>query len=340
GDRVQTDRCAELLRACPKRIVDLRAVGLVRRRRAPDHRALETELHAAFQLRGPGLGIIERDHGKAGHALRRMSAVCGQPVVVDAEALLLEPGVLEPEDAEAERGIEHVGFHTVPLVVLQALRRIPAARPRVGVGALGQKLGQLFWRLASRQTDADGMRGIAFVQEVGALETRWIHDQPRRPVAISTIDALDPEAGRLTHVGISGDQLVVAHVQTPYRVRTVVLARSSPRSERRGVQSKMMPPSTLNDWPVMLRASGEARNTARAATSSGSFGRPSGMAALRRRSISSTVTPSEAARTRRFASDSALSVVPGQIAFTLMLCWASWSDAMRVMLMTAPLEPA
>src|SRR5438128_2167910 len=59
-----------------------------------------------------------------------------------------------------------------------------------------------------------------------------------------------------------------------------------------------------------------------------------------RRNISSTVTPSEAARTRRFASDRALSVVPGQIAFTLMLCCASWSDAMRVMLMTAPLVPA
>src|SRR6266446_3711758 len=105
-------------------------------------------------------------------------------------------------------------------------------------------------------------------------------------------------------------------------------------------QSKMMPPSTLNDWPVMLRAPGEARKTASAAMSSGSFGRPSGMAALRRRSISSTVTPSAAARVRKLASESAVSVVPGQMAFTLMLCGASWRAAMRVILMTAPLLPA
>src|SRR3989442_1512616 len=36
----------------------------------------------------------------------------------------------------------------------------------------------------------------------------------------------------------------------------------------------------------------------------------------------------------------ALGVVPGQMAFTLMLCWASWSAAGRVMPMTAPLLPA
>src|SRR5262245_10467126 len=43
----------------------------------------------------------------------------------------------------------------------------------------------------------------------------------------------------------------------------------------------MIPPSTLNDCPAMLRTQGEARNTASAATS-GSLGRPRGMAALRR----------------------------------------------------------
>ena len=37
-----------------------------------------------------------------------------------------------------------------------------------------------------------------------------------------------------------------------------------------GGQSKMMPPSTLSDWPVMFRAASEARKTARSASSSGS----------------------------------------------------------------------
>src|SRR5262245_27746254 len=158
------------------------------------------------------------------------------------------------------------------------------------------------------------MRRVAFVEEVRALETRRIHDQPGRAVSVLSVHALGPQGGRLAHVRIGGDELGVDHVQPPIcQVR--VVARTSPRD-----QSKMMPPSTLNDCPVILRAPGEARNTASAATSSGSFGRPSGIAALRRFSISSTVTPSEAARTRRLASESALSVVPGQIAFTLMLC--------------------
>jgi hypothetical protein len=66
----------------------------------------------------------------------------------------------------------------------------------------------------------------------------------------------------------------------------------------------------------MLRALRDARNTASSATFSGSFGRPSGMAEFRRRSISSTESPSVAARARRFASESAVLVVPGQIALT------------------------
>jgi hypothetical protein len=90
----------------------------------------------------------------------------------------------------------------------------------------------------------------------------------------------------------------------------------------------------------MVRAAGEARKTARAATSSGSFGHPSGMAAWRRRAISSTVTPSSRARCARLSFDSAVTVVPGQMALTVMLWRASWSAARRVMPMTAPLLPA
>src|SRR5262249_41803452 len=101
-------------------------------------------------------------------------------------------------------------------------------------------------------------------------------------------------------------------------------------------QSRMTPPSTVNDWPVTFPAPGDARNTASAATSSGSLGRPSGIAAFRRRFISSTLTPSARARASTLASESALVVVPGQIALTLMPWAASCSAAMRVRLMTAP----
>src|SRR5205807_4083446 len=71
-DRVQADRGAELLGTRPERIVDLRAVGLIGGRRTPDHRALETELHAPLELCGASLGLVERDHGEARHALGRI----------------------------------------------------------------------------------------------------------------------------------------------------------------------------------------------------------------------------------------------------------------------------
>jgi hypothetical protein len=93
----------------------------------------------------------------------------------------------------------------------------------------------------------------------------------------------------------------------------------------------------LSDCPVMLRAPGEARKTARAATSSGSLARPSGITASRRRRISSAETPSSRARTARLASERAVTVTPGQIALTVILCRASWSAASRVSAITPPL---
>src|SRR5262245_15962050 len=191
-DRVQADRRAELLGAGPERIVDLRAVGLLGGRRAPDHRAPQAQLHAALELRGARLGLVERDHGQAGHALRRVAAVRGEPVVVDAEALLLKPGVLEPEDTEAERRVEHVRLDAVPLVILETLARIPSSRPRIGVRALREKLRELLGRLAGGQADADRMRLVAFVEEVGALVPGRVHDQARRAVAVAAVDAFGP----------------------------------------------------------------------------------------------------------------------------------------------------
>ena len=102
----------------------------------------------------------------------------------------------------------------------------------------------------------------------------------------------------------------------------------------------MMPPSTLYDWPVILRAPGEARNTAIAAMSEGSLTRCSGMIAARRRSMASSVNPSCCARTLRFASESAVRVTPGHIALTLILCRPSCCAAVFVREMTAPLLAA
>jgi hypothetical protein len=66
----------------------------------------------------------------------------------------------------------------------------------------------------------------------------------------------------------------------------------------------------------------------------GSLARFKGMAATRRRSMSSMVTPSCWARTRRLSSDSAVRFTPGQTELTLMLCVANCCAAVLVRLIT------
>ena len=64
----------------------------------------------------------------------------GEPIVVDSEAVRLQPGVLQPEDAEAEGRVEDVGFDSIERIILGPLGGIPAARPGIGIGRLGQEL--------------------------------------------------------------------------------------------------------------------------------------------------------------------------------------------------------
>ena len=52
---------------------------------------------------------------------RRIADKLGEPVVVGPEAVGLQPGILEPEDAEAERRVEDVGLDAVDCIVLDPL---------------------------------------------------------------------------------------------------------------------------------------------------------------------------------------------------------------------------
>src|SRR5882672_369292 len=77
----------------------------------------------------------------------------------------------------------------------------------------------------------------------------------------------------------------------------------------------------------MLRAPGEARNTAIAAMSSGALARPIGIRASASACSSATVMPRSAARAAALRAPSSVRVTPGQIALTLILwrpsCWAA-----------------
>jgi hypothetical protein len=192
GDRVQADRHLKFLRRRPERIVDVRAVGPIVRRRAPDHRPFETHFGAAFELAGAGLGVVQRDHRQPGHVFRVVADKFGEPVVVNAKAVCLQPRVLQPEDAEAEGRVEHVGLDPVGGIVLHPFRRVPAAGPGIGVGRLGQEFLQLLGVLTCAKANPDRMQRKALVIEIGAFLTGRVDHQMGRPLAILLIDPLGP----------------------------------------------------------------------------------------------------------------------------------------------------
>src|SRR5262249_20877942 len=192
GDGVEADGHAHVLRGRPERIVDVGAIGLIRRREAPDHGPFEPELGASLELVGARLRVVERDEHEPGRTRGRVRAVRGEPVVVDAEAVPLEVGVLQPEDPEAERRVKDVGLDAIEFVVLETLGGIPATGASVGVRPSREELGQLLGTLACAETDTDRMWRVAFVVEIGAVRVARVLDQPWSPVAILLLDAGGP----------------------------------------------------------------------------------------------------------------------------------------------------
>ena len=140
----------------------------------------------------------------------------GEPVVVNAEAIGLQPGVFQPEDAESQGRVQHVSIDPVDRIVLLPLGRVPAARPRVGIGRLGQEGLELFRALAGAEANADRVRRIAFIIEIGAfLAARRIEHQLRRTLAVFVVDPRHPQIGRLVNVRIGGDQAILGHGYLP-----------------------------------------------------------------------------------------------------------------------------
>src|SRR5262249_29922341 len=192
-DGVQADGHPHLLGSRPECIIDGRTVGLIRGRRAPDHGALEATLCAALELLSSRLRVVQTDHRQAGHPLGSVTAIRRQPVVVDAEAVLLQPGILEPEQPEAESRVEHVRLYAIELVVLQPLARIPPSWTRVGIRASREELGELLRALARPKPDPDRMERVALVVEVRAVRIGRVRHETRRALTILLLHALDPQ---------------------------------------------------------------------------------------------------------------------------------------------------
>src|SRR5207302_668471 len=81
----------------------------------------------------------------------------------------------------------------------------------VGIGRLIEKRLQFLRALAGAKADADRVRRIALVEEIGALLARDVDRQTRRPLAVFLVDPGHPQIGRLVDMRIGGNQAIIRH---------------------------------------------------------------------------------------------------------------------------------
>src|SRR5439155_13825683 len=115
GEDVHADRRIQVLGCRPEFIVVAGMKREIRMWRLRDKAASEPRLAAAFQLLDRVIHVIDRDGGNADEAVPGHAAVLDQPIVIEAKAGFLQPGILESIQTQQERRIEHLGGEAVDL---------------------------------------------------------------------------------------------------------------------------------------------------------------------------------------------------------------------------------
>jgi hypothetical protein len=159
-----------------------------------------------------------RDESHAVQAPAVVAAELAEPAVVCVEAGALQVAVGHPEQAHAEARVQHLGVDAVELLVLDALDRVPAARPR-GLVALVEQLLELLARTPGREPARDRERRRALRdEEVARALAALVLDHLRRALAEAPVDARLPEVERLGHVRVGGDDTVAGHGGSPLQL--------------------------------------------------------------------------------------------------------------------------
>ena len=97
GQDVQADWHVQVLRRFPERLVMVGVERQVGVWRLPDESAFEAAITAAAKLLHRLVDVVDRDGGDADQPIQRRLAVLKQPVVVDAEAGLLQGRIVDGE---------------------------------------------------------------------------------------------------------------------------------------------------------------------------------------------------------------------------------------------------
>ena len=151
-------------------------------------------LRAVRQIGRGLLGIIERNQPQTLQPLGRIAAELGEPIVVDLETGALKARVFDPEHAKTERGVQHIAGDAVLIHVFDALRRIPAAAVRAGIGEAFQQLLQFFQRLVGAEAQDHIVRlAIRFDEPPGAGTALILGLHMRRDPTVFFRQALLPQ---------------------------------------------------------------------------------------------------------------------------------------------------
>src|SRR6266481_5333862 len=138
------------------------------RRGTPNHRAAESLLRGAGQLRNSVERIVERDHRDSRQPARTMRAIVGQPIVVGAETRCAQLAVLYLKETHREARVQDLAADAVAILILDARDWIPRARPDPGIAAR-HPLREIF-RIDARDCEAcDRERAESFGDEEIAL---------------------------------------------------------------------------------------------------------------------------------------------------------------------------
>jgi hypothetical protein len=176
-------------------------VGALGRRRTADHRTLESDPGAAAQLPHALVHIFERDQRDRGQPFGIVGTELRRPIIVGSKASLEQFDVGQAEQRHAQRGVEHLGLDAVDFLILDALHRIPAAGPRVGVG-LGRELLEHRAAGAVAESAADRKGAQARREKYRAL---FIVDHARGAFGKLLVHPRRPQIGRLREVRVGGN---------------------------------------------------------------------------------------------------------------------------------------
>src|SRR5262249_7061798 len=185
-------------------------VGAFCRRRTPDHCPLEPDLFRAFQLLGALVDVLERDQCNRVQPARIVGSKVRDPIVVNPKTRTLQIGIMQPEQGHAQGRVQHLSLHTIDVLNLDALGRVPTAGARrlvalVLVCAL-HEFAEFFSAAAGRKSARDRKGG-----NVGRHENKraavLTPDNARRAIAKFLVQPLGPEIRGLGHVRVGGDYL-------------------------------------------------------------------------------------------------------------------------------------